>query len=323
MNPSIGSALISGVSSLFGGMSGNAAAVKAVQEQNRGNMELAKYAYSQNLAQWERENQYNTPAAQLARMRDAGLNPNLMYGDTNAGGISAKSPTYDAPHLSAYTGQGATGQYIGAAVGDTINKYIAAETQMSQNELIKTQAKAQQQQVINMRTQNLRELAEVEKLGLANNLTRATWDTTVRMAEQSLNNAVKTGENMDVQRSFMASQIEKNNETIKQIKANTDFTEAQSRLVAKRIENVAYERAMLIAQTEKVRLDNELFRDTYEDVKNQVMYDSTQADFKSRQSQEEYWNTVLYGTPHLGTDATSQFTKFGAATARRRLKGGR
>lgn len=33
------------------------------------------------LADWEKENAYNSPAAQMARLKEAGLNPNLIYGD--------------------------------------------------------------------------------------------------------------------------------------------------------------------------------------------------------------------------------------------------
>lgn len=34
---------------------------------------------------WERQNKYNTPAAQMQRYRDAGLNPNLIYGQGTSG----------------------------------------------------------------------------------------------------------------------------------------------------------------------------------------------------------------------------------------------
>lgn len=44
---------------------------------------------------WNRENSYNTPKAQMERLRDAGLNPNLMYeggaGSLQAGSIDAPS----------------------------------------------------------------------------------------------------------------------------------------------------------------------------------------------------------------------------------------
>lgn len=37
-----------------------------------------------NRRQWDRANRYNHPAAQMQRLKQAGLNPNLVYGDGNA-----------------------------------------------------------------------------------------------------------------------------------------------------------------------------------------------------------------------------------------------
>ena len=45
---------------------------------NRQNFELAKYQNAWNLQQWNRENEYNHPAMQMARLKQAGLNPNLV-----------------------------------------------------------------------------------------------------------------------------------------------------------------------------------------------------------------------------------------------------
>jgi len=40
------------------------------------------------LSDWNLQNEYNSPAAQMQRFKDAGLNPNLIYGQSNeAGGI--------------------------------------------------------------------------------------------------------------------------------------------------------------------------------------------------------------------------------------------
>lgn len=63
------------------------------------NMELAKYGYSQELEQWNRANAYNTPESQMARLKAAGLNPNLVYGNGSATGNTtpASSPRYSAP----------------------------------------------------------------------------------------------------------------------------------------------------------------------------------------------------------------------------------
>lgn len=73
-------------------------------EYNRGDMgDFTTSAYNYlmkqqeqayNLDLWNLQNQYNTPAAQMARFQDAGLNPNLIYSKDNM----ASSPTgYSAP----------------------------------------------------------------------------------------------------------------------------------------------------------------------------------------------------------------------------------
>lgn len=78
--------------------------IAAVEAANRGNMELAKYQFEQNLEQWNRQNAYNTPLAQMQRFKEAGLNPNLIYGQGSNGNASS-SPEYKAPTLQAYTGR--------------------------------------------------------------------------------------------------------------------------------------------------------------------------------------------------------------------------
>lgn len=48
-----------------------------------------------NLKMWQMQNEYNSPAAQMARYKEAGLNPNLIYGQSNTG---ASFSTANAPH---------------------------------------------------------------------------------------------------------------------------------------------------------------------------------------------------------------------------------
>lgn len=67
----------------------NAAAAEMTDATNRANLILAEYQNQWNLDQWNRENEYNSPVAQMARYQEAGLNPNLIYGQQN---LSAGSP---------------------------------------------------------------------------------------------------------------------------------------------------------------------------------------------------------------------------------------
>ncbi len=85
MNPVLIAALISGIVSLIGGGL-SAYSNKRTREYNK---ELAEYQNQESLAQWARENEYNSPLAQMSRFGQAGLNPQLIYGQQN---LSASSP---------------------------------------------------------------------------------------------------------------------------------------------------------------------------------------------------------------------------------------
>ncbi len=85
----------------IGGAIGSAIAsrryLKGVRETNATNKQLAEKQNQWNLEQWNRqnaynekrwdiENEYNSPAAQVARLKAAGLNPNMMTGNPAASG---------------------------------------------------------------------------------------------------------------------------------------------------------------------------------------------------------------------------------------------
>lgn len=57
------------------------------------NLELAKMQNEWNVAQWQRENAYNSPSAQKGRLISAGLNPDMMYGSGGVVNTSSSSPS--------------------------------------------------------------------------------------------------------------------------------------------------------------------------------------------------------------------------------------
>lgn len=65
--------------------------------QTLGNVFLQDRANKQNIEFWNKENEYNKPINQMARLAEAGLNPNLVYGNgsvvgNTAGGIAPARP---------------------------------------------------------------------------------------------------------------------------------------------------------------------------------------------------------------------------------------
>lgn len=99
------------------------------------NLNLAKQQNQWNIDQWNRENEYNTPAAQMARYKQAGLNPDLMYGQQN---LSAASPEMTAGE------PGSPMDYSPVANGPTIGEAasIAANARLTnaQAKLAESQA---------------------------------------------------------------------------------------------------------------------------------------------------------------------------------------
>lgn len=89
-------ALVNAASSVFGNIMQNRNAKAQRQferEENQKtreyNLELAKQQNTWNIEQWNRENAYNSPLQQRQRYAEAGLNPDLIYGQQN---LSASSP---------------------------------------------------------------------------------------------------------------------------------------------------------------------------------------------------------------------------------------
>ena len=59
---------------------------------NRGADKRQDRANQQNVDFWNMQNEYNHPSAQMARLREAGLNPHLVYGGTPSGATGSASP---------------------------------------------------------------------------------------------------------------------------------------------------------------------------------------------------------------------------------------
>lgn len=93
MNPIIGGAIISGVSSLFGGLFGN----KSTTDTNRLNLQIAREQNAFNERMWQKNNEYNTPSAQMARYAAAGINPYFALGNVNGGNATAQTAAQVAP----------------------------------------------------------------------------------------------------------------------------------------------------------------------------------------------------------------------------------
>lgn len=93
----IGGAAISAIGNFFGNKSNRKQSAEAFERES-------KFAREERLAQqqwieqmYEKNNSYNSPAAQMRRLKDAGLNPDLMYSRGDLGNATAPEAPAQAP----------------------------------------------------------------------------------------------------------------------------------------------------------------------------------------------------------------------------------
>ena len=153
-------AAIAGATALAGSIAGNRssnsnidkqiAAQKEENQKNRDwNLNLAKQQNQWNIDQWNRENQYNIPAAQMARMKAAGLNPDLSYGQQN---LSAASPEMTAGDgsLPADLSNLANKRTIGDSIAQAASTRLTnAQAKLAESQADKTDKETEGQGITN------------------------------------------------------------------------------------------------------------------------------------------------------------------------------
>jgi len=90
-----------------------------------------------NREMWDLQNEYNMPANQMDRLRKAGLNPNLMYGNGAAGGQAAQIQQATMPK---YQSARANYSYVPAQVPQILGMYQDFKLKNAQMDLLKEQA---------------------------------------------------------------------------------------------------------------------------------------------------------------------------------------
>lgn len=187
-------AIIAGGASLLG----SALGFGSQKKTNKANMELAKYqnewqsqenekAYQRNLQMWNLQNAYNSPTQQMARLRSAGLNPNLVYGSGVTGNSAGSTPQYQPAdikraELSPYRGwnQGLT---------DAVSNFLAFRSNRAQVENMEAQNSLIRQQTATEATRQANIAASTARSEFDLSQANRLKDVSVSMAEAQMSKA--------------------------------------------------------------------------------------------------------------------------------------
>lgn len=222
-------AAISGGASLLGGILGknsqssaNKTNLLINRENQKWNEKMMDKQNAWNLAQWNRENEYNSASQQVARFRAAGLNPYLMMQNGSAG--SASSVTSAAPGNAGMSNTVSPYDFSSAAAG--VSNAVA---QHYNNQLMAANVRKAIADAVGQEKQNTwldtRLQAEIEniKQNTKSSAVQAAWTKFQKLQGQTMLTGLLAQQ--DLQNQSLA-------ENIVNQRANTLYTEMQSSLAA-------------------------------------------------------------------------------------------
>lgn len=144
--------------------------------QNSGSRRSQNRANRHNINFWKMQNEYNDPSAQMARLRKAGLNPNLVYGGSpsqTAGNAGAIAPSKAAPFnfdnpLS------------------SLNSFVDAQKSEAQTNNVNANTTVQEQEAILRAYRTATEASRGTKSKVEAELAQELKDTSLQAAKENL-----------------------------------------------------------------------------------------------------------------------------------------
>lgn len=209
---------ISAVGSIVGGLLGGKANQNAQQGANDINLQIARETNQQQYQMFGEQNAfnermynqmliYNTPAEQMRRYSDAGINPYIAAGNVQTGNAQSSLQSAQAPQLHTAQMQAATG--MGDALQNAASQAAGVISQFAQNELALSQARKNDAEAgwvdrlngaqfnkLSAETNNLNQQGSL--LGLDYKLKSDTLGNYIRLSDLSVANAEKTNEQLDI-----------------------------------------------------------------------------------------------------------------------------
>lgn len=124
------------------------------REANETNIDLSREQREWEAQQVAKQNEYNSPENQMARYRDAGLNPNLMYGSISSGNQS-NIPTYTPAKVQPLPSSTRAAVTLGNDMLTAMLQTATIKNAMADGKIKAEQAALLREQTDNMKWKNL------------------------------------------------------------------------------------------------------------------------------------------------------------------------
>lgn len=135
-------ALIAALAQMGSGLIARNESKKSAQRNLWNALAISEKEFQQNLQMWHLQNQYNTPGQQMARLQQAGLNPNLVYGSGNVSGNQSGAPPQ-------YRGRTTDMSYTPLQIPDMLSMYQNFAMRQAQINNVKAATEATRTKTVN------------------------------------------------------------------------------------------------------------------------------------------------------------------------------
>lgn len=183
------------------------------------------------LQDWQMQQEYNSPTAQMKRLQDAGLNPNLIYG---SGGATTQAQPVRGTEAKSWSPQAPQFQ-----TPNIIGTYQDMQIRQAQTDLIKEQIATQKATQTEIASRNALRLIQGGATDFNTQQARRLADTQYQAAQQALRNMV-------VENAAKTAGIDLTRQQISEGKQTMDL---QQRETEQRIANMILQGKQTIAQT--------------------------------------------------------------------------
>lgn len=178
-----------------------------------------------NERMWRQQNDYNRPVAQMDRLKEAGLNPRLIYGSSS--GVAAGN----AGDVKGYTQPDIKSEWTGTRAFENIIQYRNLEAQTdnvrAMTDVNNQEAANKAQDLLNKQLDN--EVKEFE-YGISKELRQSNIDAARANAESAMSNALKSRSEADVSVNTKDARIRKADIEVEKALKDLQGQELENRL---------------------------------------------------------------------------------------------
>lgn len=187
------------------------------------------------LDMWNRQNAYNAPAAQMQRLKDAGLNPNMIYGNGEASAGNAGPVSMPAGRA--------------VSIGDPVGRYAQIRNAMSQTSNIDKMNQVYDSQIALNAANAVKATSQTKGFDIHNAFAQQTLADMIATVKANLTNTTAKGAVLQETASKIAADINFTNKRVGLIPVQADAIRAG-------IDNVRSQISLRAMQGKAISLKN-------------------------------------------------------------------